>query len=150
VLAAAADAVFRSTDGGQVWRLANLPPYVTGVLAVAFTDKANLAITREGAFLSRDGDDKWQHVIAGTENIAFVHYDAANARLLGLSGSAVYESRDGGQTWTSLNASVRGMRALAVAGARLVGITAFDGLVAQAEAESSSARRAAPAAANIQ
>ena len=93
--------------------------------------------------MSTDGGKNWQHVLAGSQNIAYVSFDPANGRLLSVSGSDAYESRDDGKTWSSLNAATHGMRALAVAGARVVGITAFDGVVGQADVDSPSARRSA-------
>lgn len=143
VLAATADTLYTSLDGGQSWSRLTLPAYVTGITSIAYTDTAIWAVTREGAIMTADGGKSWQHIIAGAQNIAYVSYDAANGRLLSVSGSEVYESHDGGQTWSSLNAATHGMRALAVAGGRVVGITTFDGVVAPAEVDSSSARRAA-------
>jgi photosystem II stability/assembly factor-like uncharacterized protein len=142
VLAATTDSVYRSKDGGQTWARIKLPSYVTALYSVAFSDTAVWVVAREGAVVTSDEGAHWQHVIAGTQNIAYVHYDVANSRLLSVSGSDVYESRDGGQTWTSLNASTHGMRAVAVVGDRVVGITAFDGLVAPGDVESGGARRA--------
>ena len=143
VLAATVDTLYSSKDGGQSWTRLKLPQYVTGISSVAYTDNAAWAVTREGAIMSTDGGKNWQHVLAGSQNIAYVSFDPANGRLLSVSGSDAYESRDDGKTWSSLNAATHGMRALAVAGARVVGITAFDGVVGQADVDSPSARRSA-------
>ena len=145
ILAATPTAVYRSRDGGQKWARIHLPSYATAVSSVALSAGETWVVTREGGFFLKDGAQQWQHVIAGTQNIAYLSYDRANSRLLSVSGSDIFESRDGGETWKSLNASVRGMRAVSVAGNRVLGITAFDGVVAQISPEASSSRAAGSA-----
>ena len=100
--------------------------------------------TREGAFFSRDQGATWEHVIVGlpARQLISVSYDQVGKRLLGLTagGSEVFESRDAGQTWSRLAETGFPVRSLSVIRGRVLGITAFDGLVAPPDTDQAGAR----------
>lgn len=146
-IAATASSAYLSTDG-STFQQVKLPAYVTAISGVALADKQRWVITREGAIVSNDMGKTWEHVIAGSHNLTYISYDGAGSRVLGVAGNTMFESRDGGRTWSPLTAGKFNMRALAVAGGRLLGITAFDGLLAQGESEANGVRRSVPGANN--
>ena len=72
--------------------------------------------------------------ISALANIQTVQFDDENHRVLVTSGSStnVFESSDNGRTWSAISTGWR-MRNLHLAHGRLVGTTAFDGVVIQPE-----------------
>ncbi len=67
-------------------------------------------------------------------NIRYVRYDAGWQRLLGVTGSGeIFSTRDDGQNWSPAGDPGWDVRRVSVAGERLLGITAFSGIVAQPE-----------------
>jgi len=148
VAAATPNLVLLSQDGGSNWSTAALPPFVTAVYGVALTPSAVWVATREGAFHSRDHGATWEHVVVGipARNLVSVHYDAGRQRLLGAATSGeVFVSRDGGQSWSRASDPGWDIRRVGVAGERLLGITAFSGIVAEPDDAAQSPRAAASA-----
>ena len=140
IVVASRRVVMMSGDGGWTWSAARLPSFVTGVFGVELDDRQGLWLaTREGAFLSRDGGRSFDHVLGGLPalNISSILRDAHRGRLLATSGAAhgVFESRDGGATWSRIAQTAWPLRSLASHPDRLYAVTAFDGVVAASEAE---------------
>jgi len=147
VAAATPNRVLLSQNGGINWSAATLPPFVTAVYGVALTPSAVWPATREGALHSGDNGATWDHVVVGipARNLVSVHYDPVRQRLLGAATSGeVFVSRDAGKTWSRASDAAWDIRRVAVAGERLLGITAFSGIVAQPEDAAQSSRTAVP------
>ncbi len=134
VLAASPNAVLLSRDGGTTWTATKLPAYATAVFSVAVAPRALWVITREGAFSSDDAGATWQHVIVGppAQNLVHLAYDAAGRRMFGVAAGSgdVWECRDG-RTWTLAAEVGRAARRATAAGARLLVVTRFNGIIAQ-------------------
>ncbi len=137
VAAATSDRVIVSADAGRTWNRSALPQFVTPVYGVALTPSALWIATRQGAFRSSDKGITWEHVVAEipAKNLFFLRYDASPQRLLGVTGSGeIVWTHDGGQSWVHGEDPGWDIRRVSVAGERLLGITAFSGIVAQPEA----------------
>jgi photosystem II stability/assembly factor-like uncharacterized protein len=125
-----------SGDGGERWQTKPLPDYVTAVSAVAVGPEGKIALaTREGALVSRDAGDTWEHLFVGIPSrnmLNIVYYADANILMVTALGSEkVFESSDFGATWTaSAPAGSPILRVLRFDG-RLLGATAFDGVLLQ-------------------
>jgi len=96
---------FLSRDGGRNWTEVTIPKYVTGLYNFTMTPDSTLWLaTREGAVQSPDGGNTWIHVLGGlaTKQVLAVKYDPSLKRLLAtaMESRGVYESADGGKTWT--------------------------------------------------
>lgn len=142
VLAGTPAGVVLSRNGGADWTLISLPSFVTTVKGVALAPGTLWVATGEGAFFSTDSGSTWQHVVAGipAQNLTSVRYDSVAQRLLGTTPSGkIFASRDAGQSWTLEAAPGWRVRALSLAGGRLLGITAFNGIVAPPQPDSSRA-----------
>jgi photosystem II stability/assembly factor-like uncharacterized protein len=90
---------------------------------------------RTGLFRSTDAGDSWKQVPSlHLADIQTVHFDEDNHRVLVTSGLSVniFESADNGRTWNAISTGWR-IRNLRVARGRLLGTTAFDGVVVQPE-----------------
>lgn len=140
VLAASTGAVLVSEDGGKAWSQLKLPHYVSRVNNVAIgPNKEVWILTHMGAFRSKDDGQTWQHEMLGTPvtNLSYVTYDRQNSRLLCVAGAKkqVFESRDGGDTWTLTANSRWPIRNLAVANGRMLAVTDFNGVLARQESE---------------
>ena len=135
VIAATPTRVLLSRNGGSSWRRAELPSYATAVQGVALAPDGLWLSTREGAFLSRDHGASWEHVVAGppARQLIDIRYDREGKRLLGVADRTgeIFESRDGGSTWLRAADPGYPLRALDLSGGYLLGITQFDGIVAQ-------------------
>jgi photosystem II stability/assembly factor-like uncharacterized protein len=97
---------YLSRDGGKTWTTVALPKYVSGVYNLTLTPGPTLWLgTRQGALRSTDSGQSWQYMLGGLpkNDVLAVLYDAGGQRLLAtaLHSRAVFESRDGGQSWQS-------------------------------------------------
>ena len=137
------DGVYRSTDGGETWTHLGLAdtrqigriqidprdPDRVYVAALGHTFGPNPA---RGVFRTRDGGATWQRVLFANDSTGAVDLtmDPTNARVLyagfwqvyrtpwslesGGRGSALYQSKDGGDSWRRLDGAacprVRGAR----------------------------------------
>ena len=134
LLLAARNALVISPDRGNTWKLTNLPDMVTSISDVTMDPEKSIWVTaREGAFRSRDKGETWDHV-AGlpVNNLTSVTYDAQGKRLLITSSDTtqIFQTRDFGMNWRREDSGWELRSVLAVRG-RLLGVTAFDGLVLQ-------------------
>jgi photosystem II stability/assembly factor-like uncharacterized protein len=140
VLAASPDAVMLSEDGGNTWSELKLPNYVSRVNAVTIGPNSELwIVTHMGAFRTKDAGASWEHSMLGqpVSNLTYVAYDRPNSRLLAVAGGKkeVFESRDGGDTWTLAASSHWPIRNIAVSNGRMLAVTDFNGVLAQTEPE---------------
>jgi len=133
-----------SLDGGTQWYSAALPRFLTAIYGVTVDPKSTIWVaTREGAFLSRDNGETWEHVLGGLSPhyVTSIFSDEDGKRLLATAKTGLYESTDGGRSWR-LAASGLPLRTLTSGGGRLFATTSFDGIVAEPRgrhAESSAA-----------
>jgi len=109
--------LFRTVDAGRQWIPINpeLDPedYVVSLAAAPTDDSLVLAGTSAGVFLTRDRGDNWTRLSQGATCIAVAPDDAKTfyftvfwvppfATIPSHYNSAIYRSRDAGQTWVSL------------------------------------------------
>jgi hypothetical protein len=66
-------------------------------------------------------------------NLSYVSYDHQNTRLLAVAGGKkdVYESRDGGHSWTLTASSHWPIRNIAISKRRMLAVTDFNGVLAE-------------------
>jgi photosystem II stability/assembly factor-like uncharacterized protein len=138
VLAASPNAVMLSEDGGKTWSELKLPNYVSRINAVTIGPKSDVwIVTHMGAFRTKDAGASWQHEMLGqpVTNLTYVTYDDRNSRLLAVASGKkeVFESRDGGDTWTLAASSHWPIRNIAVSNGRMLAVTDFNGVLAQTE-----------------
>ena len=125
-----------SVNGGETWLPSKAldPEFVINSVAVDNSGDIWLG-ARTGLFRSTDAGDSWKRISAlRLANILTVQFDDENHRVLATSGSStnVFESGDNGKTWSAISAGWR-VRNLHLAHGRLLGTTAFDGVVIQPE-----------------
>lgn len=141
-LAAARRALFLSTDNGNSWTPTSIPPIVASITDVAFDDHNDLFIaSREGAYRSNDGGATWEHLKwLPVDHLATIVFDDENHLLIATSNTSpgMYESPDSGRTWKHVQTGFL-MRAVRSSRGRILGTTAFDGVVTQPD-NSGSAR----------
>jgi photosystem II stability/assembly factor-like uncharacterized protein len=96
---------YLSRDGGKTWTSVALPKYVSGVYSLTSTPGALWLGTAQGALRSADGGQTWQYMLGGLpkSDVLAVYYDSSGQRLLAtaLHSHAVFQSKDGGQSWQS-------------------------------------------------
>jgi photosystem II stability/assembly factor-like uncharacterized protein len=96
---------YLSRDSGKTWTSLALPKYVGGVHSLTMTPGALWLGTQQGALRSTDGGQTWQYMLGGLprEDVLAVRYDSSGQRLLAtaLRSHAVFQSKDGGQSWQS-------------------------------------------------
>ena len=136
VLGAGPTEVLLSSDGANTWSQLKLPNFVSRISNVALGPKDELWIlTHMGAFRSKDSGRTWEHAMAGTPlaNFSFVGYDREGERLLGTAGShgQIYESKDGGDTWTLAADAQYPVRNVAISRGRMLAVTEFNGVLAE-------------------
>lgn len=125
-----------SVNGGESW----LPckpfesDFVIHSVAVRATGDIWLA-TRNGLYRSTDAGDSWKRITTlRLADILSIQFDEENHRMLVLSGAStnIFESADSGRTWSTISTGWS-LRNLRLARGRLLGTTAFDGVVIQPE-----------------
>lgn len=124
--------LYRSTDHGETWTFSGLPSSgAFGRIAVDPSDPSRVFAAaagnlykpggQRGLYLSEDGGDEWERVLAGeTETTGAVdiaidplnpdnilvtmwdHYRVPSHRIYTGVGSGVWRSTDGGETWTEV------------------------------------------------
>jgi photosystem II stability/assembly factor-like uncharacterized protein len=106
-----ATAVYKSSDGGQRWRPANigLKGHVSVVNAIAIHPRDHNIVyigTTIGPYRSTDGGESWFEIVHGMESVYVVSLsiDPRNPSILyaGTTGG-VYKSTDGGDRWKEIN-----------------------------------------------
>jgi photosystem II stability/assembly factor-like uncharacterized protein len=135
VAATRTDVLF-STNGGTTWQQASMPISLSGIRGVTVTpDVQILVASREGAFRSTDSGATWQRMLNGLpdRDISSISYDESGKNLLATSmaTSMVFQSADGGQSWSRGPDSGYPLRLINVVRGRFVAATPFDGVIVQ-------------------
>jgi photosystem II stability/assembly factor-like uncharacterized protein len=141
--------VLVSKDGGSTWQDSGLSAHVTSIRGLTITsDGQILFASREGAYRSPNGGAGWEHMQNGLpdKNISSISYDQSNQRLLATSTETgvLFESQDGGHTWTRGPDTGYPLRQVSVVQGRFLAATPFDGVVIQPENDDHSASTDAP------
>ena len=125
-----------SVSGGESWLPTKSLDPDFAINSVAVDNSGDVWIAaRTGLFRSTDAGDSWKRVSSlRLANIQTVQFDEENRRVLVTSESStnIFESGDNGRTWNAIGAGWR-VRNLSVVHGRLMGTTAFDGVVIQPE-----------------
>jgi photosystem II stability/assembly factor-like uncharacterized protein len=130
--------VLVSKDSGVSWQDSSLSSHVTSIRGVTITTDGQIMVAaREGAFRSPNAGSGWEHMQNGLpdKNISSISYDENSKRLLATSTETgvVFESADGGQTWTRGPDAGYPLRRISVVHGRFLAATPFDGVVKQPE-----------------
>jgi photosystem II stability/assembly factor-like uncharacterized protein len=147
IVAATNTNVVFSNDGGGAWQQAALPNYLTAIHTVTVTpDGQILMASREGAYRSSDSGATWEHMMNGLpdKSITSISYDGKGKRLLAtsLATGVVFESQDGGRSWSRGPDSGYPLRSVKVVQGRFMAATPFDGVIVQTGDGSESASAA--------
>ncbi|MDT8070786.1 MAG: transcriptional regulator [Terriglobia bacterium] len=143
--------VMLSNDDGKTWAAAAMPSFISLIHTVTFAPDRTLWIaTREGAFRSTDQGRNWTHAMEGLppNNITGIAVDAAGGRLLATAAnsSTVWQSRDGGRSWSRTPDAGMFLRGAYDLRGKLVAATAYNGLmVLETQSETASAQPRASA-----
>jgi photosystem II stability/assembly factor-like uncharacterized protein len=129
-----------SPDNGEHWQETALPKIITSISDLAFGADDNIWLAcREGLYRSKDSGETWDRLLKlPVVNLASVFYDAQSRRLLvtALNSTEVFASADEGQSWQRQDSGWL-LRTLAEDAGRLIGSTAFDGVVIEKPATGS-------------
>jgi photosystem II stability/assembly factor-like uncharacterized protein len=116
--------IYKSTDGGVSWTTVSTTTAITTVLALAASpnyaqDRTVLAGTENGVYKSTDGGDSWRWVGPSCPVYALSFspdYAKDQTVYAGTYGCGVFESRNGGESWAPMNASLGNLyvRSLAI------------------------------------
>jgi photosystem II stability/assembly factor-like uncharacterized protein len=125
-----------SVSGGESWLPTKTLDADFFINSVAVDNIGDVWLAaRTGLFRSTDAGDSWKKISSlHLADIQTIHFDDENHRVLVTSGLSVniFESADNGRTWNAITTGWR-IRNLHVAHGRLLGTTAFDGIVMQPE-----------------
>jgi photosystem II stability/assembly factor-like uncharacterized protein len=126
------------------WQDSSVSSYVSNIRGVTITSDGQIMFaSREGAFRSPNAGSGWEHMQNGLpdKNISSISYDENSQRLLATSTETgvVFESADGGHTWTRGPDTGYPLRHISVVHGRFLAATPFDGVVIQPENEDHSA-----------
>lgn len=125
-----------SVSGGESWLPSKPLDPEFAINSVAVDNSGDIWLAaRTGLFRSTDAGDSWKRISSlRLANIQTIQFDDDNHRILVTSGSStnVFESSDNGKTWSAISTGWR-LRNLRLARGRLMGTTAFDGVVIQPE-----------------
>ena len=136
VAIAGRNSVAVSVSGGESWLPTKTLDADFSINSVAVDNAGDVWLAaRTGLFRSTDAGDSWKKVSSlRLADIQTIRFDDENHRVLVTSGLSinVFESADNGRTWNAISTGWR-IRNLHVAHGRLLGTTAFDGVVIQPE-----------------
>ena len=135
-VAATRKEVIVSTDGGATWQETTLPGQISGIRGVTVTPGAQILVaSREGGFSSIDGGVTWLRLKNGLpdRDISSISYDELGKTLLATSmaTSTIFQSSDGGHSWSTGADSGYPLRMISMVRGRLVAATPFDGVIVQ-------------------
>jgi photosystem II stability/assembly factor-like uncharacterized protein len=102
--------ILKSTDGGVTWRTINtgLNNLYVGSLFMHPTNPNILLagvgfgfyFVGNGAYLTTDGGEHWEHVLPTNELITSVEISSKDPNIMWAGGIGFYQSVDGGKNWT--------------------------------------------------
>jgi photosystem II stability/assembly factor-like uncharacterized protein len=128
------NAVAVSVSGGERWLPAKHFDSEFVINSTAIDNSGDIWLAaRSGLLRSTDAGDTWERVTTlRIADILSVQFDEENRRMLAISGASsnVFESADNGRTWSTISTGWP-LRNLGLAEGRLLGTTAFDGVVVQ-------------------
>ncbi len=125
-----ANAIYKSADGGQLWRPANIgmKEHVSVVNALAMyppNPQIIYAATTVGPYRSNNGGESWEETVHGMESVytVAIAFDPRFSEVVyaGTSGG-MYKSRDRGARWERIN---QGLIAGEVGTAMALGVNAI-------------------------
>jgi photosystem II stability/assembly factor-like uncharacterized protein len=129
--------VLLSQDEGTTWVLCSLPAMVGSIrkLALSGVEGEIFLASSEGGFRSSDYGRSWQRILNGLpgKDLSSITYDGSSRSLLAtsLSTGVVFQSNDGGRTWSPGPDSGYPLLEVKEVDGHLFGATPFDGLIAQ-------------------
>ena len=129
--------VLLSRDEGTTWLLCSLPAMVGSIrkLTLSRVEGEILLATSEGGFRSSDYGRTWQRILNGLpgKGLSSITYDGSSKILLAtsLSTGVIFQSNDGGRTWTPGPDSGYPLLQVKEVDGHLFGATPFDGLIVQ-------------------
>jgi photosystem II stability/assembly factor-like uncharacterized protein len=134
IAAASFRRLFTSGDDGKTWNATAMPSFISLVYSVTFAPDGTLWIaTREGAFRSSDSGKNWTHAMEGLppNNVTGIVMDKVGGRLLATAAdsSTVWQSRDGGKSWSRTPDAGMFLRGAYNLQGKLVAATAYNGLM---------------------
>ena len=112
-----AGALYRSTDKAEHWERVDIPPGVTGPLALeidprdaqrlylaAWGQEGDIADRNGGVYASEDGGSTWKHIFTVMQHVYDVTIDAHHPDTLYITGfdAAAYRSFDRGAHWSRI------------------------------------------------
>lgn len=131
-----------SLDDRHSWYEAKLPPVITSINDLAFAPDDSIWIAcREGLYRSADAGDTWERILKlPVVDLASVFYDADSRRMLvtAMNSTEVFSSGDEGHSWQRADTGWL-LRTVEDDGGRLIGSTAFDGVVMERPAATTAA-----------
>ena len=135
LIAATHREILISHNTGATWQVAKPSPS-SNIRGIAVTSNGTIFLAaREGAFRSSDSGDSWQKMGNGLPelNLSSISYDPDSGvlRATNLSNGIVYRSHDDGRNWSADLDTGYPLRDVEVVQGRLVGITSFEGIVAE-------------------
>lgn len=134
IAAASTRRLMISGDDGKTWNASPMPSFISLVYGVTFSPDGTIWLaTREGAFHSSDSGKNWIHAMEGlpATNITGIGVDNGGGRMLAtaLNSSTVWQSRDGGKSWSQSPDAGVFLRGVYNHQGKLVAATAYNGLM---------------------
>ena len=134
VAVAGRNAVAVSVSGGERWLPARHFDLEFVINSIAIDNSGDIWLAaRSGLLRSTDAGDTWKRVTTlHISDVLSLQFDEENHRMLAISGASsdIFESADNGRTWKTISTGWP-LRNLRLTEGRLLGTTAFDGVVVQ-------------------
>ncbi len=105
LFAGTSDGIYRSDDGGLTWKKATLPEtsYPDPIIFEMECWEQNAVASSSGTFfVSNDNGEAWTEVVTGAEYDISAMLRAGDVLYVGDTGKGVFQSFDGGNSWTPL------------------------------------------------
>src|SRR5207247_240292 len=134
VVAATRSEVMISRNHGLDWQLCKLPEPIATIRTVTIAAAQEIVVgSWQGGLRSHDMGKTWDRMLNGLpdRDISSISYDEEGNHLYAtsLSSSTIYESSDGGRSWSRGPDSGYPLRYARLIHGRIAGVTRFDGIV---------------------